>query len=216
MLSAPEFANDDIVGFDKQHPGEDVSNLESINAFIKKHKPEYVIHLAANPDPSASREDIDKNNRIGTKNLYEAAFKNAVKRVVFASSTHLIGGYKEYPKEHPASGLFTIDTPYDSDSNYGESKVYGEMLAGKYAKKGMESVCIRVGAVPPDDIPYAPYEKLWLSHRDVAQVFMKALFAKIPNGFGIYYASSEIPGPVVNIEPTIRDLGYKPQDRLKI
>lgn len=102
-------------------------------------------------------------NIVGCYNVFEAARRNGVKRVLFPTSNHAVGFYRRdqkidhrvYPKP---------------DSRYGVSKVFGEALASLYADKyGMEMFCMRIGNVNP-----APIDKrrlaIWFSPRDLAQL----------------------------------------------
>jgi uronate dehydrogenase len=108
-------------------------------------------------------ETILQANIIGCYNVFEAARRNGVKRVVFASSNHTLGFYRcdqkidhrVYPKP---------------DTRYGVSKVFGEMLGSLYADKyGLEVFLIRIGyAAPvPSDISGLA---MWISPRDLAQL----------------------------------------------
>lgn len=170
----------------------------------------YIIHLAANASPEASWEEVLRNNIIATKNIYENAREYGVKRIIFASSTHLVA-YEGYPKISPLGRPITPIDPPRPDSDYGTSKGFGELLARQhYELYRIETICIRIGAVSKDNKPIAPYEKLWLSHNDVAQVFRKALETDMP--FGIYFATSENEGPIFDISQTKQDLGYSPLD----
>jgi uronate dehydrogenase len=108
-------------------------------------------------------EAILQANIVGAYNLFEAARRNRVKRVVFASSHHAVGFHR---REH------TIDHSADvrPDTRYGVSKVFGEALGRLYADKyGLEVFCIRIGNVNP-----GPLDKrrlsLWSSPRDLAQL----------------------------------------------
>ena len=94
-------------------------------------------------------ESILHANIIGCYNVFEAARRNDVKRVLFASSNHAAGFYRRdvkidhrvYPKP---------------DSRYGVSKAFGEQIGSLYADKyGLEVFCMRIGnvnPVPPDKI----------------------------------------------------------------
>jgi uronate dehydrogenase len=82
-------------------------------------------------------DPILKANIIGCYNVFEAARRNGVKRIVFPTSNHAVGFYRRdekidhrvYPKP---------------DSRYGVSKVFGEALGSLYADKyGMEMFMIR-------------------------------------------------------------------------
>lgn len=102
-------------------------------------------------------------NIVGCYNVFEAARRNGVKRIVFPSSNHAAGFYR---RDH----LIDHRVYPKPDSRYGVSKVFGEALASLYADKyGMQVLCIRIGNVNP-----APIDKrrlsIWLSPRDLAQL----------------------------------------------
>ena len=80
--------------------------------------------------------DILAGNIVGAYNLYEAARKNGVKRIVFASSNHVTGFYRQDE---------VIDTrdPVRPDGLYGLSKAFGENLAQLYWNRyGVETVSL--------------------------------------------------------------------------
>jgi uronate dehydrogenase len=78
-------------------------------------------------------------NIIGTYNLFEAARKQGVKRIVFASSNHAVGFYPRHSK-------IGTDVTVRPDSRYGVSKAFGEALGAMYADKhGLSVTCIRIG-----------------------------------------------------------------------
>src|SRR5437764_1050994 len=52
-----------------------------------------VVHLAANPSPSATWSELLEPNIIGTYNIIAAAKANGCRRVVYASSIHAVSGY---------------------------------------------------------------------------------------------------------------------------
>ena len=113
-------------------------------------------------------EVILRANIVGAYQVFEAARRNGVRRMVFATSNHAVGFYDRNE---------TIDhrvTPRP-DSRYGVSKVFGEALGSLYADKyGMEVVCVRIGNVNP-----RPMDKrrlsIWLSPRDLAQLVSIAI-----------------------------------------
>ena len=73
-------------------------------------------------------ETIHKSNIVGCYNLFEAAYRNGVKRVVFASSNHAVGFY-------PRDRKIGVDVTVRPDSRYGVSKAFGEALGSLYADK---------------------------------------------------------------------------------
>lgn len=84
---------------------------------------------------------ILQSNIIGTYNLFEAARRQGVKRIVFASSNHAVGFYRRRRR----IGTEVLPRP---DTRYGVSKVFGEALGALYADKfGLGVLCIRIGNV---------------------------------------------------------------------
>ena len=138
-------------------------DIESLSDMLRITKGvDAIIHLGA-MRWEAPWKDILQANIIGCYNLFEAARRNGVKRVVFASSNHATGFYRRdetidhhvYPKP---------------DTRYCVSKVFGEQLGRLYADKyGMEVFCIRIGSAT-----VAPLDKrrlsVWVSPRDLAQL----------------------------------------------
>lgn len=113
-------------------------------------------------------QTILRANIVGAYNVFEAARRNGVRRIAFASSNHAVGFYRRDE---------TIDHRVTAkpDSRYGVSKAFGEALGSLYADKyAMEVVCLRIGNVAP-----RPVDKrrlaIWLSPRDLAQLVSIAI-----------------------------------------
>ena len=189
----------------------DIADPKSLEqAFKKIGKVDCIVHLAASASTETPWEEILRNNIIGTRNIYECARKFEVKKIIFASTTHLVA-YEGYPQTSPFGRPIEVNDPPRPDSDYGASKGFGEMLARQYYDLyGIKTICIRIGSVSKDNKPIEPYEKLWLSHNDVAQVFRKALETDIP--FGIYFATSDNAEGIYDLTVTKQDLGYNPVD----
>ena len=108
-------------------------------------------------------ETILNANIIGCYNLFEAARRARVERIVFASSNHTVGFY-------PRQRKIGIDEPVRPDSRYGVSKAFGEALGQLYAyKHGLRVTCLRIGNVTD-----APEDKrrlsIWISPEDLMQL----------------------------------------------
>ncbi len=146
---------------------------------------------------------ILRANIVGCYNLFEAARRNGVKRILFASSNHATGFYQRdqkidhrvYPKP---------------DSRYGVSKAFGEQIGSLYADKyGMEVFCMRIGNVtvaPPDKRRLSN----WISPRD----FARLVSVGIDNPdirFEIVYGVSDNRRSWYDNSNAHR-LGYRPQD----
>jgi uronate dehydrogenase len=107
--------------------------------------------------------DILEANVVGCYNVFEAARRNGVKRILFASSNHAVGFYRR--DERIDHGV-----PVRPDGRYGVSKVFGEALGRLYADKyGLEVLCMRIGNVAPAPVD-ARRLSIWISPRDFAQL----------------------------------------------
>ncbi len=108
-------------------------------------------------------ETILRANIVGCYNLFEAARRNGVKRILFATSNHACGFYRRDEKiDHRV-----YPRP---DSRYGVSKAFGEQIGSLYADKyGLEVFCMRIG-----NVATLPADKrrlsIWVSPRDLAQL----------------------------------------------
>jgi uronate dehydrogenase len=114
-------------------------------------------------------EEILRANIHGVFNLYEAARVHGCKRVVFASSNHVIGFHKQ-------GEVIDADCAKRPDGYYGLSKSYGEDLSRFYFDRyGIETVCIRIGSSFPE-----PKDRrmliTWMSYRDLTELIRCALF----------------------------------------
>ena len=123
---------------------------------------EGIIHLGGH-SVEGPWETILQANIIGCYNLFEAARRAGVKRVVFASSNHAIGFY-------PRSQRIGVDVRVRPDSRYGVSKAFGEALGSLYADKhGLRVTCLRIGNVsdtPADERRLS----IWVKPEDLAQL----------------------------------------------
>ena len=108
-------------------------------------------------------ETILNSNIVGCYNLFEAARKAGVKRVIFATSNHAVGF-------NPRSRKIGIDAPVRPDSRYGVSKAFGEALGAMYAyKHGLRVTCLRIGNVADAPIDLRRLS-IWLHPEDLAQL----------------------------------------------
>lgn len=114
-------------------------------------------------------EEVLEANIKGVFNLYEAARRHGVKRVVFASSNHVIGFYKQ--DEH-----IDAHAARRPDGYYGLSKSFGEDMAQFYFDRwGIETVSIRIGSSFPEPLNRRMMST-WLSYRDLTTLIQKSLF----------------------------------------
>ena len=148
-------------------------------------------------------ETILAGNIVGMVNLYESARVNGVKRIVFASSNHVTGFYRQDEVVSPLA-------PPRPDGFYGLSKAFGEDLAQLYWNKhGIETVSLRIGssfAEPKDRRMLAT----WMSFDDTERLVVAALTAPVV-GHSIIYGMSDNARTFWDNTPA-RHIGYRPQD----
>ena len=114
-------------------------------------------------------EQILEGNIKGVFHIYEGARRHGVKRVVFASSNHVIGFY-------PQSETIDDRVPHRPDGYYGLSKSFGENMAQFYFDRyGIETVSIRIGSSFPEPANRRMMST-WLSYGDLAALVEKSLF----------------------------------------
>ena len=148
-------------------------------------------------------ESILGANIVGMVNLYEAARANGVKRIVFASSNHVTGFYRQ-------DQLVSPQDPVRPDGFYGLSKAFGENLAQLYWNKhGIETVSLRIGssyAEPKDRRMLAT----WMSFDDTERLIVAALSAPVV-GHSILYGMSDNAMTWWD-NTSARHIGYRPKD----
>jgi uronate dehydrogenase len=148
-------------------------------------------------------EPILQANIVGTWNLYEAARKHGVKRIVFASSNHVTGFYRQ-------DEVIDARMPMRPDGHYGLSKAFGENLAQFYFDRyGIETVSLRIGSSFP-----APVDRrmlaTWMSYDDLERLVVAALGAPVV-GHSVIYGMSDNTTTWWDNTPA-RHIGYRPQD----
>jgi nucleoside-diphosphate-sugar epimerase len=207
----------------------DISDLDSILPAFEGVQS--VVHLAASAAVGSSWEQVLKNNLIGAYNVFEAARRHGVERVVFASSNHAVGSYEDAdaPQIYEPNNPRDVDEHADlrPDSLYGVSKVFGEALGRYYADhQGLRVIALRIGWVmendDPDDLSdddgegldprtrRAQRRAMWLSHRDTAELVACALTADVR--WALVYGVSDNPGRFWSLDHARDVLGFVPQD----
>ncbi|MBO9308024.1 NAD(P)-dependent oxidoreductase [Thermomicrobium sp.] len=164
-----------------------------------------VVHLAADPRVTAPWESVLLNNIVGTYNVFEAARRCAVRKIVFASTNHVMGMYDRDRMWPVYSWL-----PPRPDSLYGVSKAFGELLGRYYSDRfGMSVICLRIGWFLPEPTDQIA-RWMWLSPRDCAQIMIRALETDLL--YGVFYAISGNSSRHWDITDAMERLGYRPQD----
>jgi len=161
-----------------------------------------VVHLGGISTEGPFEPILEANFR-GTFHLYEAARVHGVKRIVFASSNHVTGFYRQ-------SQTIDATMPMRPDGYYGLSKAFGENLAQFYFDRhGVETVSLRIGSSfpePKDRRMLATY----LSYDDLERLVIASLTAPAV-GHTVIYGMSDNPLTWWDNTPA-RHVGYRPQD----
>lgn len=168
-----------------------------------------VIHLANDANPKASWESLLPNNVIANYNVFQAAFEQGCKRVIFASSVNAVANY-------PADVQVTTNMPVSPPNLYGATKAWGEALGRFYAdQKGLSVICLRLGWVTDKDnkrlVPDFPLLDIALTYNDLLRLF-DACMAATSVRFGLFHGISDNRFKRLDISDTRRVLGYEPQD----
>ncbi|MEP3330599.1 NAD(P)-dependent oxidoreductase [Sedimentitalea sp.] len=186
------------------YPGETYvkADLQDLNAMVDLLAgADMVVHFGAIGD-EASFETLLGPNFIGAYNIWEAAYRNGLRRVVYASSIHAVGMHKK-------TDFIGIDAPHKPDTFYGLAKCFAEDLASMYwDRRGLESVCMRILSCAQVSNPRAV--GTWLSYDDLIQLVQRSIDTPV-TGFSIVYGvSNNDRTPVDNAKA--RHLGYRPKD----
>lgn len=161
-----------------------------------------VVHLGGVSTEQAWAPTLQANI-VGVYNLYEAARRQGVRRVVFASSNHVTGFYRQDEVVSPRD-------PRRPDGLYGVSKAFGEELSRFYFDRhGIETVCLRIGSSFP-----APKNRrmlaTWMSFDDLERLVVASLTAPVV-GHSVIYGMGD--NTLTWWDNTsARHIGYRPQD----
>jgi uronate dehydrogenase len=188
-----------------------------------------VVHLAADPTAHQAWPNLVAPNLGGLINVFLTAARAGVKRVVYASSNHVMGGYKDRPEPHrlttdlpPLPGArYMVRGEARDSSAYGSAKLFGEWLGKSLsAAHGLSVIAVRIGWVlpgdnRPQDIPPERdlwFRLMWLSNRDYCQLMEKCVTAEPTLRFAVVNGMSANTGMRWDIDHTRRTVGYEPQD----
>jgi len=195
----------DVQAFGEAAVGEevvlaDLADATAVNEMVKGV--DAIVHLGG-MSVEGPFGPILQANILGAYNLYEAARKHGVKRVVFASSNHVTGFYRQ-------DQTITADHPARPDGLYGLSKAFGEDLSRFYFDRyGIETACVRIGssfAEPKDRRMLAT----WLSFDDLHRLITACLTTPVL-GHSIIFGMSD--NAVTWWDNSrARHIGYVPKD----
>lgn len=178
----------------------DLADRAAVNALVEGV--DAIVHLGGISVDAPFDALIEANIR-GVYNLYAAAHQFGVRRVVYASSNHVVGF-------HPVTEVVDIDSPMRPDSLYGVTKCFGESLSRYYYDRfGLETVCLRIGS--SFDVPKNPRMLVtFLSFRDFIELVRCSLMTNRV-GHAIVYGVSDNRTKWID-NGKAQFLGFRPQD----
>lgn len=178
----------------------DLADRDAVDALLEGV--DAVVHLGG-ISVDAPFDDLLEANIRGLYNLFAAAQKHGVKRIVYASSNHAVGFY-------PVTSVVDVDAPLRPDSLYGVTKCFGEALSRYYFDRfGLETVCLRIGS-SFDEPKNRRMLVTFLSYRDFIELVRCSLFTNRV-GHAIVYGVSDNPAKWVD-NTKAAFLGFRAQD----
>jgi len=161
-----------------------------------------VVHFGAAPVERPWEEILNSSIK-GGYNVYEAARRHGIRRIVYASSIHAVG----YVRREEGADTHTEHRP---DTLYGLSKCFVEDLAKLYFHKfGIESALLRINSCFPEPADRR-HLSTWLSFRDLVQLVTRCLVAERIGWTAVYGISDNRERFFSNEKAA--HLGYRPQD----
>jgi uronate dehydrogenase len=188
-----------------------------------------VFHLAADPTAQQTWPNLVGPNLDAVIHVYQAAARAGVRRVVYASSNHVLGGYQDAaepflltPDLPPRPGTrYVVEGEARDSAAYASAKLFGERLGKCFAEAHppLEVLAVRIGWTRPGenrpaDIPPGRewFRLMWLSNRDYCQLMERCLVADGLPPFAVVNGMSANTGMRWDLGATRRLLGYAPQD----
>jgi nucleoside-diphosphate-sugar epimerase len=205
------------------HIQADISDLEAVRRACRGV--DMVLHLAAETQDYDDWDRVMESTIGGALNMYRAAQEAGVWRVVFMSSGSTMCGYEWYAgspygklaaneidRLPPDARMITHLDPPRPDSFYGVGKLFGENTGRLFSDRyGMSVLCIRLGAVLPDDKPaLIRHFPGYLSQADAVQMIDKCLGAPASLKFDIFDAISENSRRWRDTDHAKQVLGWRP------
>jgi len=141
IVSVLDSRHHNYVVYDLVH-GDDIRDEFNLNSFFEKNKFDVIIHLAARAGVRNGDEyptEYLSTNVIGTNNVIRMCKKHEVKKLIFYSSSSVLGG-SYFRLEDNAIDKLNEESPFDCHSLYAHTKMFGEQLI---KDSGLNHIIIR-------------------------------------------------------------------------
>lgn len=188
----------------------DVTDLDACRAAFAGA--DAVVHLAADPSPDATFDDLLAPNLVGPYAVARAAAEAGVRRLVLASSLHAVSALPLRVQRRPD------DQPRPANL-YGATKAWSEAVGAMTAATTATTVvALRIGYFAENRPPAEADDRertAWLSGHDAAGLVRAAVETDLPtgvDGFVVANGTSANRHNVAELDATRRAIGYAPVD----
>ena len=201
----------------------DLFDLEAIRPAFEGQ--DVVVHLAAKSGNDFTWQEYLETNIIGTYNVFLAALRAGVQRVIFASSGATTSGwerdeplkaivegrYEEVPKQRPQ---FDHLTPPRPNGIYGATKVWGEALGRHFADTSdLSVISLRIGMVNTTNKPINSRGfSVWCSHWDIVEMIEACINAPKTIKYDVFYVISKNQWGYRDMRHAKEVLGFEARD----
>jgi NAD+ dependent glucose-6-phosphate dehydrogenase len=199
-------------------PGVITARLETYDAAWARHFDgvDAVLHLAADSREAGDWTSVCPLNIDLALNVFRAAEENRVRRLVFASSNWVLGGYRF------RSDRLNATLPPLPVNPYGASKLFIERYGLSVAKRtGMAFLALRIGYCQPGENHPGPHmtfgrwgQQMWLGNQDWEQAVVKSTIAPF-EGAAIINIVSRNDGMRWDLGEARAAIGYEPVETHK-
>ena len=149
----------------------DINNINSVRRYIKKIKPDYLIHCAALSRPMNIHEkNINKSistNIIGTANIVKICSQEKIKLIYFSTNYVYPGKKGNYKETDPV-------LPWN---NYGWSKLGAEAAVQMYKNSLIIRACMTEKPFIHSHA-YSNVKSNFIFHEEIANIFLKFIDKK--------------------------------------
>ncbi len=198
----------DIEGLGEIVVGE-LAELDKLKQFCQGI--DTVVHMAGNPNASATWQELLEPNVVGVYNIMAAAKSAGCRKLIFASSIHAVSGGR---------GDVQVKTsePVNPGDVYGVTKAFGEAL-GRYMaeQEGLSVIALRIGAFQPVEAAEREHSigmmDAFVSNRDLNQLIHRCIDVENLQ-FAVFHGLSNNRFNRLDISDARELVGYDPQDDL--
>ncbi len=167
-----------------------------------------VLHLAAASNPSTPFEVLLPSNIAAAYNIFDAALRSGVRRLVFASSVQAVTGHSNATPIMP-------DMPPRPLNVYGATKAWGEALCSVYARKGMSCYALRIGDVRDSaqlrGWAHDEMMREFIDIDDLCALLKMMIDTNLDSSFEIFQGVSDNAAKRMDISKSQKMLGYCPK-----